>query len=98
MTETVIPMIPDSHEPMRQLVTVLCPLCASCSRQVAGELQLRQGQLTGLDNLTRQVNKLPETKTTFADLSLAFSYSEIYHYIFWVLRFTVSINVLARQL
>jgi hypothetical protein len=55
MTETVIPMIPDSHEPMRQLVTALCQLCASCSRQVAGELHLRQGQLTGLANLTRQV-------------------------------------------
>jgi hypothetical protein len=48
-------MIPDSHEPIRQLLTVLCQLCASCSRQVAGELKLRQGQLAGLANLTRQV-------------------------------------------
>jgi hypothetical protein len=87
MTETVIPMIPDSHEPMRQLVTVLCQLCASCSRQVAGELQLRQGQLTGLANLTRQVKKMLETKMTFADLSLAFSCSEIFQHI--ILGFTI---------
>jgi hypothetical protein len=77
MTETVIPMIPDSHEPMRQLVTVLCQLCASCSRQVAGELQLRQGQLTGLANLARQVKNCLNQRRhlqifLFRDISLYF--------------------------
>ena len=54
-------MIPDSHEPVRQVLTMLRQMCAGCTSQVTGELKLLQGQLAGLAGLTRQ-GKLAKTK------------------------------------
>jgi hypothetical protein len=70
VTETVIPMIPESYAPVRQGLNLLRQLCAGCTSQVNGELKLLQGQLSGLAGLTRQGSEL--TKTTFIVVVVAY--------------------------
>jgi len=54
VTEAVVPLVGDESSPVRQLLTMVSQMCKGCTQKVAGELKLKEGQLEGLSNLTRQ--------------------------------------------